>query len=439
MHICRYFANKVEALKQFENYFFDRRPVLSPESITMLLVGRGSSDANRMGLIQTCGDLKYSHIASSVSLFLLCRLLDIERNKDATQFLEVFVGIDMATLRKMQLHYHIIEEKSNREDAFMLIDLLRNAERAKSNAQQANATVKALLPDSYALDEYYRFAEQGSATTLGIEQTEADLAVEIRLPDEDSQAEAAGVPQNVQRIADDARAELLACAESSAEGWLPGEVYDDETQMAFSYKQGDASPSSFATIRVSFMLPCPVPEAVRLFGERSERMAWDSRIHDITRVRQLSNSMSVSHVLFHATSSPYKFRAFTLLNHVSECLVPPSAPLPARSPASVVVFRSVTIKNGEALAEHKFRAQHHASLGPSGYIIKPVDAKQPDAGPSHLTFICQTDKEAVLLYTPDVLGDGTDFHDCVAKLWADHHATEGELEPQPVLTGVDVQ
>lgn len=32
-------------------------------------------------LVQTCGDVKYSMVASIAALDLLCRLLDVERNK----------------------------------------------------------------------------------------------------------------------------------------------------------------------------------------------------------------------------------------------------------------------------------------------------------------------------------------------------------------------
>jgi hypothetical protein len=41
-------------------------------------------DGARISLIATCGNVSYSQVASRAALDLLCRLLDVEKNKGAT-------------------------------------------------------------------------------------------------------------------------------------------------------------------------------------------------------------------------------------------------------------------------------------------------------------------------------------------------------------------
>ncbi len=100
-------------MKSFEEYFFDQRPRLTPEYIRLLFQGKSGADGEG-GLIQTCGDFGYSHVASRAALYLLCRLLDVEKNKDAQLFVDQFVSLEVNVLRKMQLHLHILSERGNR-------------------------------------------------------------------------------------------------------------------------------------------------------------------------------------------------------------------------------------------------------------------------------------------------------------------------------------
>ena len=170
-------SNRVAAIKQFEQYFFDERPHLSSSDIIRLMIGISSKTANnsttattnndtssslstnnivQKGLIQSCGDFKYSHIASSASLSLLCRLLDIERNKDAEQFLKTIVHIDGIYLKQMQLTYHIIEEKSlNRLNAFRLLDMLTSYD-----INNMNLSIEHLVHDTYAREYYIHWKKK---------------------------------------------------------------------------------------------------------------------------------------------------------------------------------------------------------------------------------------------------------------------------------------
>ena len=89
-------SNKVQAIRQFEEFFFEAKPRLSAEYIRLLFQGDNGS-TKEGGLIQTAGDFARSHVASRAALGLLCRLLDLERNKDANFFIDIFVALDVSS------------------------------------------------------------------------------------------------------------------------------------------------------------------------------------------------------------------------------------------------------------------------------------------------------------------------------------------------------
>ena len=69
---------RVQAIAHFEQWYFDSRPRISPDFVTLLFIG----DDTHCGLIGTCGTWRNtSKVARRAALHLLTRLLDIERNK----------------------------------------------------------------------------------------------------------------------------------------------------------------------------------------------------------------------------------------------------------------------------------------------------------------------------------------------------------------------
>lgn len=108
--LLKYHPNKVAAIKSFEDYFFQVRPRLATDStlIQQLFQGKpGGTDKGVElpgGLCYCCGDFKTSQVASRSALFLLCRLLDVERNKYASTFLEVFINLHPSVLSQVRAH-----------------------------------------------------------------------------------------------------------------------------------------------------------------------------------------------------------------------------------------------------------------------------------------------------------------------------------------------
>ena len=100
--------DRVKALIRFEEWYFMERPggnhgiSLLPNLIRKLLKGYDRYP----GLIQSC-KLSHSKTAWRGSLNLMCKLMDVERNKYARSFLHVFLRLDHSLYREMDLHRHI--------------------------------------------------------------------------------------------------------------------------------------------------------------------------------------------------------------------------------------------------------------------------------------------------------------------------------------------
>lgn len=164
INLLKYHPNKVSAIKNFEDWFFENRPRLNQEFIRLLLQGKSGSETDG-GLIQTIGEIGYSHVASRAALYLLCRLLDVEKNKDAHLFLEQFVSFDALTLKQMQMNEHIISERGNRIGAFKIIHILRNTPSASSSTGRTDSQLEAIVNDQWALREYFKWADRKSDTS----------------------------------------------------------------------------------------------------------------------------------------------------------------------------------------------------------------------------------------------------------------------------------
>ena len=157
-------SNKVSAISSYELYYFEHKPRLSPELIRVLFAGKANQEGEG-GLIVTCGDVHYSHVAARAALHLLLRFVDVERNKDAQYFLDVLLSLDLSLLKRLQLHQHIISERGNRLTAFRLLHCYRSALIAHRSSVMGGGvsvdhSIQALIGDGWAVKEFYRWSER---------------------------------------------------------------------------------------------------------------------------------------------------------------------------------------------------------------------------------------------------------------------------------------
>lgn len=92
--------NRVRALGKFERWYFERvmdkknPPNMRQDLIKKLYTG----DETHQGLVHSCR-LLHSKVAWRASISLLVRLLDIERNKYAPNFREVFLDLNQGLFK----------------------------------------------------------------------------------------------------------------------------------------------------------------------------------------------------------------------------------------------------------------------------------------------------------------------------------------------------
>eukprot|EP01083_Nonionella_stella_P286276 974381_1 len=117
--------NRVKALSKFEKWYFTKA-ISKSSSINMradLIKKLYTGDETHQGLVHSCR-LLHSKVAWRASISLLVRLLDIERNKYARLFQEVFLTLQQGLYKEMYLHQHINE--TSQEDGFKIVQLIKN-------------------------------------------------------------------------------------------------------------------------------------------------------------------------------------------------------------------------------------------------------------------------------------------------------------------------
>ena len=171
-------SNKVAALRDFEEWFFDLRPKLSAEQLKLLFLGDESYSGFDIfftvflfRLLAACGSFDYSDIASRAALELLCRLLDVEKNKDAALFLDFFCHLDRHYLKILQLHLHCLRQHGSRQGAFAIVQILKE--------RVPQLPLEHYLQDSLARQEYFRWLENrtDSSHSLNLQENQVKSLV----------------------------------------------------------------------------------------------------------------------------------------------------------------------------------------------------------------------------------------------------------------------
>eukprot|EP01084_Bolivina_argentea_P115927 206082_1 len=120
--------NRVRALAKFESWYFAKvkSSTKSKQGMNMradLIKKLYTGDETHQGLVHSCR-LLHSKVAWRASISLLVRLLDIERNKYARIFQEVFLSLQQGLYKEMYLHQHINE--TSQEDGFKIVQLIHD-------------------------------------------------------------------------------------------------------------------------------------------------------------------------------------------------------------------------------------------------------------------------------------------------------------------------
>ena len=333
IHALKHSTNKVSAIKAYEWWFFDQKPRLSPELIRVLFAGKSGQEGEG-GLIVVCGEVHYSHVAARAALHLLLRFLDVEKNKDAQYFLDVFLTLDLSLLKRMQLHQHIISERGNRLSAFRLIHAYRNAAIAHRSSVMAapasvDASVQLLIGDGWAVKEYYKWSER---RTEGVVMIKGREGVEVE----------SGVP-NMSEV--NTRSVVQSTVEEVIRAWRDDEAWrevrmcegvaDVDGDVRLEYKKGR---EGGIVVRMQTVMPYAADVVSAVIGDWARRREWDIKYqtHEVlARVllgegeEEKEEDVSVGgggtandgnqeeavvvHYTYKSFASPYKYRDVLLL------------------------------------------------------------------------------------------------------------------------------
>lgn len=443
-NLLKYHPNKVAAVKSFEQYFFENRPRFSAEYIRLLFQGKNGQEGDG-GLVQTCGDFAYSHVASRAALYLVCRLLDLEKNRDASLFLDQFTSLDPAVLKRMQLHLHILSERGNRLGAFKMVHLLQNCNRTNHRGENP-FSVEQIVSDTWARQEFFAW----------VERKEMDPASAYRSSKQGATLKAPVAETNTYRkIAEQTREDLLSIIDQD-KGWAvvqligglreerapwgmapPQEHLDEDDAVSVTYKKDVFKEKTIVKVEAQFSHS--VEHVLAVLVDLRKQAVWDMKfhrgvcacahaalwthahIHTITQshihtfthihtfdtfthshnhirtrsagkvIERLDKGADVAHLVYKSFSSPYKYRDL--------CLLRCRLPLPGgHGEGEMLVARSV---------QHveKAKDNERGNVFAAGFVLRPRD----NGRATQLTFVMQLDQAAVLIVSPDLLGESDEL------------------------------
>lgn len=428
--------NRVSAIKSFESYFFEHRPRLSNGFIRQLFQGK-LSGSGEGGLVQTCGDFSYSHVASRAALYLLCRLLDVEKNKDAHLFLDQFTNLPTNVLAKMQLHLHILSERGNRLGAFKIVSLLRRA-----NGHKGQFRLEEIVVDTWAQHEYYKWSERNTMTETGVTNKEPQEVTKksLNLNEHGPKKIAEETFNEIYKIAKDGDPRDWRIVTPLAQKEIP------DMNVSICYKKDVIK--DMIILKLTTIMPFSADQLLEFLMDFNSYKKWDPKFHDGKVVLKIPNSQSdVCHMVFKTSSSPYRYRDFCLLRSGTkkengECLVGVRSVLHPRVAEAKRNIRAVLFPTGYVITPvshdeaqkvvkklhmraSKERDSVHAplslGLGSSstsdiGQINSSLESKtRRDASLPiakaycHITYVAQMDKESSLIVSPDLLGESTEL------------------------------
>jgi len=388
----KHHQNRVAAIKSFEEYFFSSRPRLSGEFIKKLFFV-DSGTAYEGGLIQTCGDFEYSHVASRAALYLLCRLLDVEKNKDATTYLDQFCCMKSAVLSKMNLHLHILSERGNRLGAFKIVQVLLSAHPEAS-------FLECVVADAWARQEYFRWAERKTDTATPYGKEPEDFVLKsVSLAD---------VPYR--KVAKEMFQDIYKVAKSEVD-WrsvkFSGDPEDPLAKVAIKYKKDVRK--DMVIVFASMVMTYNVDEVADIITDMTMREYWDTKFHSGKVLEKKDKHSDVVQLVFKSFSSPYKYRDLCLLRSDTKL----------ENGGRLLATRSVL---HPAAPECKDNVR--AVLFPTGYILSPMPNNS-----CLFTYIGQMDREAVLIISPDLLGESNELRQGFVNLMT-VLAHKEQLRPQ---------
>lgn len=391
--------NRVRALGKFEKWYFEKAtakkepPNMRPDLIKKLYTG----DETHQGLVHSCR-LLHSKVAWRASISLLVRLLDIERNKYARIFQEVFLTLQQGLYKEMYLHQHINE--TSQEDGFKIVQLIKN------NLPQLEH--KFYVPDESAWKQFEKW-EKIQKDSFGVsgdglngrrnEWFEDNNDKSSRLAYNWKEMEYKEISENI----------FSLFRELSTES-------DLEYQKVHTVKNHDLKvrykKDPFTQqwkLKITFAVNHP-PKLVYSFlknqminkswNSKQSDMSWNTKIVEQSLNKKLDNFHYIIHQTYKSFNSPYKFSDFILLTCLKSDI---------KSKRYHLLFSSISNYDDEVSDNNTSRAV----LLPSGFEIRPT---KDNINKSHVSYRAHMTNESVLTVSADLLGETNELFESMSRI-----------------------
>ena len=396
--------NRVRALGKFEKWYFEKAtakkepPNMRSDLIKKLYTG----DETHQGLVHSCR-LLHSKVAWRASISLLVRLLDIERNKYARIFQEVFLTLQQGLYKEMYLHQHINE--TSQEDGFKIVQLINN--------NLPSIDHKFYVPDESAWKQFEKW-EKIQKDSFGVVGgglngrrnewfEDNDLDKSSRLAYNWKEMEYKEISEHI----------FSTFRELSAES-------DADYQKVNTMKHSDLKvrykKDKFTgqwKLKITFAVKHPPKNVYNFLMNQMINKSWNAKQADMswnTKIiqQQLHRKLDSSHYIIHQTyksfNSPYKFSDFVLLTCLKSDI---------KSKRYHILFSSVTNYDDESKENTDNDNTKRAVLLPSGFEIRPTNS---DVNRSHVSYRAHMTNESVLTVSADLLGETNELFESMSRI-----------------------
>eukprot|EP00485_Elphidium_margaritaceum_P003323 CAMPEP_0202693124 /NCGR_PEP_ID=MMETSP1385-20130828/7329_1 /ASSEMBLY_ACC=CAM_ASM_000861 /TAXON_ID=933848 /ORGANISM="Elphidium margaritaceum" /LENGTH=587 /DNA_ID=CAMNT_0049348765 /DNA_START=19 /DNA_END=1782 /DNA_ORIENTATION=- len=400
---------RVKALHKFENWYFEKTtsksappPNMSRELIRKLYTG----DEVHQGLVHSCRMLQ-SKVAWRTSIALLVHLLDIERNKYARVFTEVFLSLQQGLYKEMYLQQHIKE--STHDDGFKIVQLIKN--------RRPELDRKMYVPDDDAWKRYEKW-EKLQEDSFGViggghnKRRNAWFEDAANINDNMEQAFAYNWAELEYKEVSENIFSLFRELSMDEKDYQKVNAIKNDCGLKVRYKKDPFTKQW--KLKITFAVDHP-PEHVYNFlstqmiyvnwTANQSDMSWNTKIIQQQQVEKLDHMHYIVHQTYKAFNSSYRYTDFLLFT----CLRADS-----KAKRYHILFASV---NNYHVLPHiqlmNLPNSKRSILLPSGFEIRPA---KDNVNKSHVSFRAHYTNESVLTVSADLLGETDELFHSVLRI-----------------------
>lgn len=284
---------------------------------------------------------------------------------DANTYLKNIVRAGSKLLYKMALHRHILVDQNR--DAFHIV--------AAIHRRYPRLPLDEFLPDTIACDRFLTWMERskviGHISSSGLIQKFNNTA---KLPETQYHSLIAA-----------AQHELCSLSRLD-QGWT-FVSHNKSNAIQIVYRQGTVQ--GITLLRVGLVLPAAPKDVMETLLDLKKRNQWDIKFSHGSVLKRVDDHIDVTHEVYDSFGSMYKKRDLVLLRSKTV----------QEDGTCIITEQSIP---PDDIEESQYYS--HASIKPSGFVLSPHALDTASSG-TLLIRIAQLDPEAVLIYTPDILGE----------------------------------